>query len=162
MRNSLSLPLLASCLIHLAILLLSSLLIHNTRLHRQDSPPIILVDLFKLETAPIPKIEAVREIKQSTPKGEKPKETKPVIKNEPARIERAPIPAFEPAKEQSAKAPETKTELPTKAEPAATIASSARPEGGGREAGAGNVFGKGDLGVVPGSGTGGGGGGTVA
>ena len=42
------------------------------------------------------------------------------------------------------------------------MAPTARVEGGGSEAGAGNLFGKGDTAVVPGSGTAGGGGGTAS
>ena len=163
MRNdALSVPLVSSCLIHLAVLLLGSILIHNTRLHRQDFLPISLVDLPKTEPAPIRQIQTPQEIKQSPPKVEKPKETESVVKNEPAKIERTPTPAFAPAKEEPAKAAETKPVLPAKAEPVPSLASSARPEGGGSEAGAGNLFGKGDVGVVPGGGTAGGGGGTAA
>jgi periplasmic protein TonB len=159
-NNALSVPLVSSCLIHLAVLLLGSILIHNTRLHRQDFLPISLVDLPKTEPAPIRQIQTPQEIKQSPAKAEKPKETKSVVKNEPAKIERTPAPTLAPAKEEPLKAPEMKA--PAKVEPAPSIASSARTEGGGSEAGAGNLFGKGDVGVVPGSGTAGGGGGTAA
>jgi protein TonB len=41
------------------------------------------------------------------------------------------------------------------------VSSGAKLEGGGSEAGAGSLFGKGDVAVVPGSGTAGGGGGTA-
>jgi protein TonB len=51
--------------------------------------------------------------------------------------------------------------VPPKPEPPPSFASAARTEGGGSEAGAGNLYGKGDVGVVPGSGTAGGGGGTA-
>jgi hypothetical protein len=54
-----------------------------------------------------------------------------------------------------------KTAEPTKTEPASSFATGARVEGGGSEAGAGNLFDKGDAGVVAGSGTSGGGGGTA-
>ena len=57
---------------------------------------------------------------------------------------------------------ETKPITAAKTESAPSFASTARVEGGGSEAGAGNLFGKGDVGVVPGSGTAGGGGGTAA
>ena len=70
----------------------------------------------------------------------------------------APLPI---KKEDPAKAIETKPLAPAKVEPPPSYASGARSEGGGSEAGAGNLFGKGDVGVVPGAGTAGGGGGTA-
>jgi hypothetical protein len=158
----LSIPFVSSLLFHLGVLLLGSILIHNTGLHRQDFLPISLVDLPKTEPAPVRQIEAPQEINQSPPKVEKPTAAKSVVNNELAKIERAPTPVFAPAKEEPAKAAETKPATPAKTEPGPSLASSARTEGGGSEAGAGNLLGKGDVGIGPGSGTAGGGGGTAA
>ena len=67
-----------------------------------------------------------------------------------------PAPAAVP-KDEIAKPMETKSITAARTE-ASSIPSTARVEGGGSEAGAGALFGKGDVGVVPGSGTAGGGG----
>jgi TonB family protein len=165
-EESLSLPLLTSCLIHLVVILLASIMVHNSTLHRQNFLPISLVDLPRTENpAPIRKVETLPEIKKTlppTPKVEKPKETKPVVKNEITKLERPAPPPAAPAKEEPAKTVDTKSATPTRTETAPSFASGARVEGGGSEAGAGNLFGKGDAAVVPGSGTAGGGGGTGA
>lgn len=161
MRNAaLGLPLVSSLLIHLALFVFGSTLIHNTRLQRQDLLPVSFVDLP--ETEPMEKIETPREINPAPPKVEKPKETKSVAKNEPAKIERAPASILAPVKEEPAKPAETKPSSAAKIESAPSLTSSARTESGGSEAGAGNLFGKGDIGVMPGSGSAGGGGGTAA
>jgi TonB family protein len=64
-------------------------------------------------------------------------------------------------REEPAKALETKPAAPAKAENAPSVTSGSRIQSGGSEAGAGNLFGKGDVGIVPGIGTAGGGGGTA-
>jgi protein TonB len=64
-------------------------------------------------------------------------------------------------KEEPLKPVETKPTEITKSEPAPELVLTARNEGGGSEAGAGNLFDKGDTVVMPGSGTAGGGGGTA-
>src|SRR5215471_13861405 len=121
MRNEpLSIPLLSSCFIHIAAILLASLIIHHSKLLRQEFLPISLVDV--------------------PPKA---KETK----REMVQPERPASPLPPPVKEEP--------------EPKAGPSPSPRFETGGSEAGAGNLFGKGDVGVVPGSGTSGGGGGTA-
>jgi protein TonB len=56
--------------------------------------------------------------------------------------------------------PKEKAELAARLEQTALFSSTAKVEGGGSAAGAGNLFGQGDVGVVPGSGKAGGGGGT--
>ena len=164
MKDSLSIPFVSSCVIHITVILLASIMVHNN-LRRQDYLPIGLVDLPRTETpTPIRKVETPPEIKKPlppTPKVEKPKETKPVVKNEITKLERPAPPPAATVKEEPAKTVETKSVTPTRTETAASFASSARVEGGGSEAGAGNLFGKGDVGAVPGSGTAGGGGGTA-
>jgi len=159
--DSLSLSLLASCFIHGAVIILASIILKHT-VSRQNFLPISLVDVPRQEQPkPIQKIEAAPEIKKAQPplKAEKTKEPKPVAKSEIVQP-KPPPPATLP-KEEPAKPAETKPTESTKSEPPPE-APTARAEGGGSEAGAGNLFGKGDAAVVPGSGTAGGGGGTAS
>ena len=152
MRNdTLGVPFLASLIVHLLVILLSSVIVQHTDVRRRDSLPIELVDAPRRESAPRPqKAETRTEIKKPSPppppEAEKPQAT-PVLAKAPMVNPEAPLPI--------------KQEEPAKAEPLSSYASGARSEGGGSEAGAGNLFGKGDVGVVPGAGTAGGGGGTA-
>ena len=159
--GSLNLSLVASCFIHGAVIILASIILKHT-VSRQDFLPISLIDVPRQdEPKPIQKIETPPEIKPpSPPKVEKAKEPKPAAKGEIAKPKPIPPPAVLP-KEEPAKPVETKPTESTKSEPPpeATIA---RVEGGGSEAGAGNLFGNGDAAIVPGSGTAGGGGGTAS
>ena len=164
--DSLSLSLLASCFIHgLVIILASIILKHTVSLRREDFLPIGLVDVPRKEQPkPIPKVETPPEIKKPPPpppKVEKTKEPKPLAKSEIVQPKPAPPPAALP-KEEPVKPVETKPAATTKSEPTTEVAPTARVKGGGSEAGAGNLFGKGDAAVVPGSGTAGGGGGTAS
>jgi TonB family protein len=164
MRNEpLSIPLLSSCFIHALVIILVSIVIHNSALHRQDFLPIGLVDLPRKEqVAPIRKEEAPPEIKKPPPpKVEKANEPKPVAKNEIVQPKQTLPPAALP-KEEPVKAADAKPALTPKTESAPALAPTARVEGGGSEPGAGNLFGKGDTAVLPGAETAGGGGGTAA
>ena len=162
--DSLRLSLLASCFIHGAVIVLASLILkHTVSLRRQDFLPISLVDAPRQEQPkPIQKVETPPEIKKPPPppKVEKSKEPKPLTKSE--IVQAKPAPPQPPAipKEEPLKPFETKPAVTAKSEPAPET--SPRVEGGGSEAGAGNLFGKGDVAVVPGSGTSGGGGGTAS
>ena len=156
-------PFYLSCAIHGLVILLASVIIHNRQLRRQDYLPIGLVDLPRTETPPPDKkLEATSETKRPPPaKLEKPKESPPLSKTMVAKPE--PLASLiAPAKEEPAKTVDAKSAVPAKTETAPSSAPSARVEGGGSEAGAGNLFGKGDVGVVPGTGTASGGGGTAA
>ena len=162
--DSLSLSLIVSCFIHGAVIILASIILkHTVNLRRQDFLPIGLVDVPRQEQPkPIQKIETPPEIKKPPPpKVEKTKEPKPFAKREIIQPKRTPPPAA-PLKEEPVKLVETKPTETTKPEPTPELAPTARVEGGGSEAGAGNLFGKGDVAVVPGSGTSGGGGGTAS
>jgi len=147
MRNEpLSVPLLSSCFIHIAVILLASLIFHHSKLLRQEFLLFSLVDVQpKAKEIPIRKEEIKPEINKPPPppKIEKAKETKREI----VQPERSASPLPAPVKEEP--------------EPRAAPSSSPRVETGGSEAGAGSLFDKGDIGVVPGSGTSGGGGGTA-
>ena len=163
MRNdSLNLPFASSLLIHLIVLALASALVHNN-LRRQEFQPIGLVDLPpSIPPVPVKKVEPAAEVKKTPPsKPEKIKETKSPAKTEIVKPEKALPPPAAVTKDEIAKPIETKLTTAARTESSA-IPSTARVEGGGSEAGAGNLFGKGDVGVVPGAGTAGGGGGSAA
>jgi len=163
-NDSLNLPLLSSCLIHLLILLIGSAIVQRQQLHRRDFLPIGLIDVPRTQTPPVArKVEAPPTITKPLPpstKVEIPNKIKPAVKNEIAKLERlTPAPAI---RDDSMKAAEAKPAAPAKVEPAPSFPSGGLVEGGGNAAGAGNLFGRGDVGVVPGPGTAGGGGGTAA
>jgi periplasmic protein TonB len=163
-NDSLGGPFIASLTIHILLIVLGSVIVHNYTVRQRDFLPIELVDVRR-ETPPLQKkIEAPPERKKPPPprpKVEKPKPVPPVAKAPIVKPE-APPPPPAPVKEEPIKPAETKPTAPTKAEPPPSFAPGAQVEGGGSEAGAGNLFGKGDVGVVPGAGTAGGGGGTAA
>src|SRR6185295_3449046 len=143
-------------------LALASVLVQN-RLRPREFQPIGLVDLPpSVPPAAEKKVEPATEVKTLLPaKPEKVTETKADAKSEIVKIEKTvPAPAASP-KTETAKAPESKPNPVARTESSPTPAT-ARTEGGGSEAGAGNFFGKGDVGVVQGTGTTGGGGGTAA
>src|SRR5262245_7310004 len=160
--DSLNLSLVASCFIHGAVIILASIILKHT-VSRQDFLPISLIDVPRQEQPkPIQKIETPPEIKKPPPpppKVEKTKEPKPVAKSE--IVQPKPPPPVALSKEEPAKPAETKPTESTKPEPPPE-APTAQVEGGGSEAGAGNLFGKGDAAVVPGSSKAGGGGGTAS
>ena len=159
--DSLSLSLLASCLIHGAVIILASIILKYTVTH-QVFLPISLVDVPRQEQPKqLLKVDDPPEIKKPPPppKVEKAKEPKPVAKSEIVQPKPIPSPVA-PPKEEPPKPVGTKPTETTKSEP--TPAPTARVEGGGSDAGAGNLFDKGDVAVVPGSGTAGGGGGTAS
>jgi TonB family protein len=164
--ESLGIPFISSLAIHGLVILLGSFLVHQSNLHRREFLPINLVDLPRPEISPpLKKIEAP-EAKNAPspppPKAEKPKPP-PAIEKTPIVKPDSPAPLPPPlGKEEPTKVVEMKPAPSAKAETAPSFASGARVEGGGSEAGAGNLFGKGDIGVVPGTGTAGGGGGTAA
>jgi TonB family protein len=158
----LSLSLVASFLIHGLVIMLATIIIKQGNFRRQDFLPISLVDVPRQEQPkPIQKIETPPEIKKPSsppPKIEKPKEPKPAAKSEIVQPKPAPPPPAAPPKEDSVKPIEAKPP-PAKSDGPTPLSPSAKVEGGGSEAGAGDLFGKGDAAVVPGAGTAGGGGG---
>jgi TonB family protein len=161
---SLSVPLLASLLIHgAAILAISTVISRGSDLIQNDLIPIGLIEMPRAEReTPTRKEETPPETKKTPPPlrtVDKTKESKPVSKNEivPTPRSAPPTAAVEPTKLM-----EAKTDVTPNPEKIPSFATNAPVEGGGSEAGAGNLFGKGDVGVVPGSGTAGEGGGTVA
>jgi TonB family protein len=161
-NNSLGIPLLWSVAIHICIILIGSVVLHSKILRRQDFLLIGLIDLPRAE-APSPKIEASPQIKPPPPKKlEQPKESPPIAKASILKQEPAPPLPAPAIKEEPAEALEAKPLPPAKAETPSSLASDSRMEGGGSEAGAANLFGRGDVGFVPGAETAVGGDGTAA
>jgi periplasmic protein TonB len=161
--DSLSLSLLASFFIHGVVIIVATIIIKQGNFRRQDFLPINLVDMPRQEQVkPIRKIETPPDIKQPPPpppKIEKAKEPRPVAKSEIVQPKPIPSPAAL-SKDEPVKSVEM-TPPPAKLDGPLSLAPTAKVEGGGSEAGAGNLFGRGDVAVVPGLGTAGGGGGTV-
>jgi TonB family protein len=168
--DTLGIALLLSVAIHILMILLASFMPHAKQSQRQEFLPIDLVDLPRpAPRPPSTKIEAPTDIKQppQPPKVQKARENKQVIKapKPAAKVEVAkpePLPLPVPAKEEPSKAAEAKLAPSVQAEAPPSFPSESRVEGGGSEAGAGNLFGKGDVGIIPGAGTAGGGGGTAS
>lgn len=136
-------------MLHGLAIALASLLTQNSNLRREDFFPVSLVEL-SIDQNIQPNIDVSKPITEQPGKLQ---ETKPVKKSVATKLEPPP------AQIKIAPTPE-----PIEAKPAAqaVIASNAIVEGGGSEAGSGNLFGKDDVGLVPGSGNGGGGGTAVA
>jgi protein TonB len=161
-NDSLGIPIVSSIAIHVGVLLIASFILHGNHLRRQTFLPIHLVDLPRVEQPLPPKSEALAEIKKPPPPKvvEKPKESPAAAKARVTKDEPLAPPPTTAVKEEPAKV-ETKLPAPAKTETPSSLTSGPRVEGGS-EAGAGNLFGKGDIGVVPGAGTSAGGGGTAA
>jgi TonB family protein len=181
-NDSLGIPLVVSLAVHASVVVLGAAAFQNAA-RPKDFLPIHLVDLPRPE-APPPrqKFEAPREIKKPAPPplADKPVRNPPPVPREPERVVPEPL-AAEPAlvkpepqlslppEAVEAKPPRVEEARPAPAgntlaggERAPHLASSRPGEGGGSEAGAGNLFDRGDVAVVPGRGTAGGGGGTAA
>ena len=154
---SLGASLVASSIIHVAVMIAASILISG----RSNDFKTDLVAISLLDVPAIEKLNNLRKQKEppvetkptTTPKVEHAPEPQAMTKRELPETER-PTP---PPKEESAK-----PAAPLQPAASATLSTVSRTEGGGSEAGAGNLFGKGDVAVVPGSGSSGGGGGTAA
>ena len=153
--RSLSISLISSLLLHGLALVIATAFVQHGRLDKQDFFSVKLVDIQSLSEI----VETVAEKKSpAIAKTEKAKETNPPLKSESSRVEPLAAPS---AKEQSAKSVEVKPTLPSKVE-APTLPATTRVEGGGNEAGTSSLFGRGEIGLMPGSGSGGGGGAAVA
>jgi periplasmic protein TonB len=159
--SKLAFPLIASCLIHAIVAVLAPTAFKNdsTRRHR-DLIPVGLLELSpaKQETASRQE-EKPNPVKKPAlaapkPKLPKPERAEPVAKKPPAE-QAPPLGVKSPPTEQTVKSPESHPALPVDPVPHYSTAPS---PGGGSEAGAGNLFGQGESGVIPGSGMRGGGG----
>lgn len=145
-NDTFGVSLFASLVIHVLVILLGSVLVRNNNKSRQH-------DYFPIDLVEVPRQESPLPTKK--PKTPPPAAKAPSVKSEST-------PPLPPIKEDPAKPLQAKPVAPTKLEPPPSFASTAPIEGGGSEAGAGNLLGKGDIGVVPETGSAGGGGGTAA
>lgn len=159
--SKLASSLIASCLIHAIVAVLAPTLLKNDNNRRHENLiPVGLVEPPSVKQETPPREEEKRNgiakppLPSPIPKAEKLERAEPVAKKPP--IEQAPPPRVSsPPKEEAVESAESHTTLPADPVPQYPTAPAA---GGGSEAGAGNLFGKGEVGVIPGSGTGGGGG----
>jgi TonB family protein len=160
--NSVVIPFLSSCIVHIAVLVLGSALTQRPNLARREFFPISLVEVPPAPTqTTAPREEPPPVVKKPPPqKLEKAKESRRTPKSEALRREQ-PIPPATP-KEEPSKAAEAKFSIPPKLESLPSLSLSAPVEGGGSEAGAGNLSDQGNAGVVPGNGASAGTGGSAA
>jgi TonB family protein len=153
--------LIASCLIHAIVAVLAPTLLKNDNHRRQENLiPVGLVELTPIKQATPPREEEQRDgiakppLPSPIPKAEKLQTAEPVAKK--PHIEQAlPPRGTSPSIEEAVQSTDSHTTLPVDPVPQYPTAPAA---GGGSEADAGNLFSKGEVGVIPGSGTGGGGG----
>jgi len=151
----LGISLVSSLLLHGLALLTAAALLQHRNLRKQDLFSVKLVDLqTSNKTVEMPAVKKA----QAIAKAEKVKETKPALKSDSSSVE--PTAALSVI-DESAKSVEAKPTLPAKAE-AAALPTTARVEGGGSSAGTSDLFGRGETGLLPGSGSAGGGGTAVA
>ena len=137
--NFFGIPLITSLTMHGLVLLVAASIFHSNR----HLPDLLRVSLIELPAV----AESKKPTATTTPK---------LAENKPApNHDLTPL-----AKEEVVKPVETRPAVLAKSETPVS-ASSPRAEGGGSEASAGNLFGKGDVGVMPGVGSAGGGGGTA-
>ena len=158
-HSKLASSLIASCLIHAIVAVLAPTLLKydNNRRH-ENIIQVGLVELPSIKQETPPREEEKRNgiakppLPSPIPEAEKLERAEPVAKKPP--IEQAlPARISSPLKEEAVQSPESHTTLPADPVPQHPTAPAA---GGGSEAGAGNLFGKGEVGVIPESRTGGG------
>jgi protein TonB len=155
-NETLSIAFLISLVAHISVILTGAILVHKHDSRPKELLWVNLIDAPRHQLSPPPKMDArskLKEIASPPPsKLEKPKELATAAKSPLAKPElmQKPLPTV-PAKDE-----------PMTAETAPKLSSPSKVEGGGSEAGIGNFFGKGEVGVTPGPGTAGGDGGTAA
>jgi TonB family protein len=155
MRNdALNFSLIVSLLIHTVVMAFVSLLLkHPSHAPSQNLIRVGLIEPTRTEKSyAMPREEIRSKIQEPAPQRKVDK-----ISDRPLEKTIARVPP------QQFAAPSAPTEEQTvQTETSLSFASGAQVHGGGSEAGAGELFGKGDGGIVPGAGTVGGGGGTAA
>ena len=152
-NETLSIAFLISIAVHISAILVGSLVVHENSSRPQEFLSVSLIDMPRQQPAPSPhEIDVPPKFKKPPPPSKLDKPKDPAAKASVATPDPVqPILPSAPAKEE-----------PKKPDTSPSFASTPRIEGGGSEAGAGNLFDKGDAGVLPGPGTAGGGGGTAA
>lgn len=146
---------LLSVVFHISAALVGVVIVRESNSRPSEFLFVHLIEAPQRETAPAQKIEATPQTKEFPQKLEKLKASSTTTNSTVTKSESAPAAT---AKEEPPKTQEAKPSPPVKLEPPPSAASGSTFEGGGSTAGAGNVFGKGNVGVVPGPGNSGGGG----
>ena len=162
-NSPLASSLIASCLIHAIVVVLSSTwFLHDNHI-QQTLIDVRLVELpsVKQETRS-PEEEKINSVQKMPAPPPEPR-VKTIKSAEPmatkAPPNQPPPPLTSPLKEEAVKSPELQSTLSADH---MSPNSTAPVQGGGSEVETGNLFGQGDVGVVAGTGTGGGGSGTAA
>ena len=147
----------ASWLIHIAAIPLASALLARPTAHPSyNTIAIELVDVPRVEEK---KVEVVQP-QPTRPKLEKVTPPKLVQKPEPVEMESPPVIASDPPRREEPKSISFPLpQAPAGPEKGSSVSRNSPGEAEGGEAGAGNLFAKGDVAVMPGNGVGGGGGG---
>jgi TonB family protein len=151
-NETLGIAFLFSIAVHISAVLVGAVIVHGHKARPQEFLFVHLIDPPPQQTTPVEKIDALPPTKLEKPKASPATVKKSIMKREPATPTAPP-----PAIQEPAKTVETKPDPPTRIEPPSSASRSAI-DGGGSAAGAENLFGTGDVGVVPGSGCAGGGG----
>jgi hypothetical protein len=143
--SSLSAPFLASVLIHTAAILLIAMSVNRSRrLLQQNLIPIALIDA-PAEKDNFPRKEAAPPEVRKPPPSAPRKISKALVKHETGQPQRSLPLALDLPKDEATKPMETKPDIAPERAPAPTAA----VEGGGSEAGSGNLFGKSEAGLLP-------------
>ncbi len=152
--SRLAFSLVASCLIHAVVVIVAPTAFKNedSILRHRELIPVGLLELPPVKQETPSRQETPNSVKKPSLAAPKPKLPKPerdelVAKKPPVE----PVPpsgVTSPPPEEAVESPQSHTTLPKKAVPQYPTAPA---EGGGAEAGAGNLSGMGELGVIPGS-----------
>jgi protein TonB len=140
--------------VHLSAILVGAVVVHEDHAPKRELLRVELIDVVRPETPQPQKI---------APPQERPKPPRPAATKADSSPDRST--EFEPpliATQLAPPPPVSFNEERSKTATQPVIGPTAKVEGGGSEAGTGNFFGKGDVGIIPGPGTAGGGGGTAA
>jgi TonB family protein len=158
--SRLAFSLVASCLIHAVVVIVAPTSFKNddsTRLYR-ELIPVGLLELPPVKQETPPRQEErpnpVQKPSLATPKPKLPKpEIDKLVAKKPPAEQVPPLGVTSSPTEEAVESRQSHTTLPKNAVPQYPTAPT---EVGGAEAGAGNLFGKGELGTIPGSAGGGG------
>ena len=150
-NETLSIAFLISIAVHISAILVGAVVVHENDSRPKEFLSVSLIDMPRQQAAPSPhEINVPPKSKKPPPRTKQDKPKEPAAKASVATPVQALLPSA-PAKEE-----------PKKTETSPSVASTYRIEGGGSEGGTGNLFDRGDTGVLLGSGTASGGSGTAA
>ena len=152
-NETLTIAFLISIAVHISAILVGAVVVHENNSRPTEFLSVSLIDTPRQQVSPSPpEIDVPPKFKKPPPPSKLDKPKEPAAKASVATPD--PMQALLPSAPAKEAAKKTET--------SPSFASIPRIEGGGSEAGTGNLFDKGAIGVLPGPGTAGGGGGTVA